>query len=186
MKSDLDHVVGLCESPIEEALLRALVTHLMWDGIGVVFREESLHERTNDSERLYLGKPWAVIPQVSIGRYRVDFLVKRRGYAPGLVIEADGKEFHRDNPERGYHDYERDRWFRGRGYDVMRFSGARIAADADGVAAEVHRFVCHPMTRQEQEEARWERFRSRFGPKADDGESAEFPAADEGYTWTSL
>ena len=75
------------------------------------------------------------IAQVKIDRYRVDFLL--RAGDRHIVVEADGAGFH--VPER---DAARDARLRDLGIEeVLRFSGSRIHADADGCAKEVSEVV---------------------------------------------
>lgn len=81
-------------------------------------------------------------PQVSVGRYRVDFLVGM------LVIECDGHEFHASKEQRT-HDAGRDRWLMSQGYRVVRFTGSEIFRDAVKCAQEVRDLV-HPFDRRER------------------------------------
>jgi very-short-patch-repair endonuclease len=70
--------------------------------------------------------------QVQIGRYRVDFLWRRRR----LVIEVDGYIYHRGRQAMRY-DNDRDLELELRGLRVVRIEDSRIASDPAGVAAAV-------------------------------------------------
>lgn len=81
-----------------------------------------------------------VEPQVKIGKYRVDFLVKARFLIVdeewhACVVECDGREFH-SSVEQRKRDWERDRELARMGYDTQRFTGSQIHHDA-GWCAEI-------------------------------------------------
>jgi ATP-dependent DNA helicase UvrD/PcrA len=70
-------------------------------------------------------------PQVTFGRYRLDFLLEHEGRR--LAIEADGRDYH--DPER---DAVRDRKLREAGIEeVLRFTGSEIWLDAAACAGRV-------------------------------------------------
>lgn len=69
--------------------------------------------------------------QYVIGPYRVDFaLLEYR-----LIVEADGKYWHKGWRKR--RDYRRDKWLRSQAWDVIRFTGREIYADAHACARKV-------------------------------------------------
>ena len=67
--------------------------------------------------------------QVTIGKYRADFLI---AYRPGrrdikyLVIECDGHDFHERTKEQAEHDRRRDREMLSSGIPVLRVTGAEV------------------------------------------------------------
>lgn len=63
-------------------------------------------------------------PQVTIGPYRVDFLVTFNGVK--YVIECDGHDFHERTKEQAQKDKKRDRDLQNLGYKVFRFTGSEI------------------------------------------------------------
>jgi very-short-patch-repair endonuclease len=71
-----------------------------------------------------------------IGPYRVDFL----WCAQRLVAEVDGYLYHRGRVAFR-EDRERDVWLELRGFTVVRFDDARIAADPAGIAADLLRLL---------------------------------------------
>ena len=78
-----------------------------------------------------------IIPQVSIGRYRVDFVVTDTAGKHLVVIECDGHDFHERNKEQAARDKSRDRELLSAGYPVMRFTGSEIFKDPAGCAEQV-------------------------------------------------
>lgn len=81
----------------------------------------------------------AIFPQVQIGKYRVDFLLRATlpnqpaGY---LVVECDGHDYHERTKEQARHDRSRDREIMLMGIRVIRFTGSEIHADATKCAGE--------------------------------------------------
>ncbi len=65
-----------------------------------------------------------------IGPYAADFLFEEAR----LVVELDGAQH--GTPEGLAHDRARDAFLRGQGYEVLRFSNARVRDDMDGALAE--------------------------------------------------
>lgn len=103
--------MGEAESPIEATMLEAL-------------------------ERIPWPKGVEIKQQITIGRYRVDFLMGRRledGRSDCLaVVECDGAAYH--EPEE---DKRRDRFMQIHGAAVLRFTGSEIERDAAKCAGEV-------------------------------------------------
>lgn len=112
----VDHLLGLCESPIEELFLLAIGETLVRD-------------------------PWyAVSPQMQIGQYRVDFVVRYLAGKWGdvdVVVECDGHDFHEKTREQAERDKKRDRAITAEGYTVMRFSGRELYRDPFACVEEV-------------------------------------------------
>ena len=65
-----------------------------------------------------------ILPQFSIGKYRVDFLVK--GDIDKLVVECDSQEWHERTEPQRRHEKERDRFIQSKGYKVFHFTGKEI------------------------------------------------------------
>ena len=125
---------GRCESPIERQLLPWLLRqqYRFFDaGTFLLLPAESdgLEE-----------KQVAVIPQLPIGRYRVDFALaaKRGGRTRFVIVECDGAEFH-DKPEQVMRDVDRDVALLAnrRVLEVVRLSGKEIARVPEEAAARV-------------------------------------------------
>jgi len=125
---------ALCESPIEKLFLAALVTRMRVEmdcyflAFDKVPRKQNLHSAIV-----------VCVPQVKIGKYRVDFLLlDDRGSKQKLtVIECDGHDFHERTKEQAARDRSRDRWFAAQGISVLRFTGSEVYNDPFGVADEV-------------------------------------------------
>jgi very-short-patch-repair endonuclease len=73
--------------------------------------------------------------QYNIGYYRVDFAFP----AEKLVVEADGKAYHRGWRVRK--DKKRQEWLQKNGWRVLRFTGSTIYNDARGCARIVKRWL---------------------------------------------
>lgn len=71
-----------------------------------------------------------IAPQVTIGPYRVDFIVFFSGYPrgtlSGMVVECDGHEFHEKTKEQAKRDKARDRALQSLDLKVFRFTGSEI------------------------------------------------------------
>lgn len=118
MKEDIGRVWRLLESPIEQVAIFQLAAVNYgkdeWPIYAKVARERGMFDHKN--------YPVQIIPQVSFGRFRVDFLFDLG--AVGLVaIECDGAEFHTDAAK----DWARDEYLREEhGVKVYRLSGKSI------------------------------------------------------------
>lgn len=138
----LDNVLGdwedakkRCESPIEVRLLAAMMNSAyLLDGHSyarVIFKSDVASYA--DAETL-------IVPQLEIGRYRVDFGVAWYRPESGLVmvaVECDGHEFHEKTKEQAQRDKSRDRALMGMGWPVLRFTGSEIYRDASNCAESV-------------------------------------------------
>jgi len=80
---------------------------------------------------------WKFRRQVPLGPYIADFLC----FETKLVIEVDGGQ-HDENPG----DEMRTRWFRKRGFTVLRFWNSDILTNLEGVLSELER-TPHPSRR---------------------------------------
>lgn len=97
---------------------------------------------------------FVVIPQASIGKYRVDFLIavwdpldaewadaSTVKYDPDLwkflVVECDGHDFHERTKEQAARDRRRDREMSLAGYRVFRFTGSELWRDPIKCATDV-------------------------------------------------
>ncbi len=103
------------ESPIEATMLEALEA-IAWPA-GVEIKQ-----------------------QVSIGHYRVDFLIGRRK-ADGkgdclVVVECDGQRYH--DPDE---DAKRDRFIQIQGAAILRFTGSEINRHPARCASEVQQWM---------------------------------------------
>lgn len=68
-------------------------------------------------------------PEVPVGRYRADFLVRFAHWRGGIVfgaIECDGHDHHNLTKEQALHDRERDREFQKQGLIILRYTGSEI------------------------------------------------------------
>lgn len=109
-----------CDSPIEEIMGGALVAMFLKVGAKTEWTEEP---DSSDADVL-------IIPQFKIGRYRADFLVRWKQCEKDIVVECDGRAYHRANSEQIERDWKRDIYMEDLGYKVMRFTGREIYRDA--------------------------------------------------------
>lgn len=127
-----------CESPIETLFLAALchpMTANEYDERLEVIRPPSgliANAYPPPMPGIY------VYPQITIGDYRVDFLLYSVGYPKmeSLIVELDGHDFHERTKEQARRDKSRDRALVSQGYRVVRFTGSEIFADALEAARE--------------------------------------------------
>lgn len=133
--SDWEAVKTLCQSPIEVRLLAAMMNSpYLLDGHSYVrvFTPQSLAD--------YRETETLIVPQLKVGRFRVDFGVAWYREGAGLVsvaVECDGHEFHEKTKEQAQRDKSRDRELLAAGWPVMRFTGSEIFQSAEDCAESV-------------------------------------------------
>lgn len=136
---------GLCESPIEQRLLAAMMfmeLPLFFDGendLPAIFGQDI----QGDGHPPFADEWVSIIPQKSIGEYRVDFLIRAKFFKRTprdiLIVECDGHDFHEKNKEQAARDKSRDRFFVTQGLSVLRFTGSEIYRDPFRCAEEISR-----------------------------------------------
>lgn len=105
-----------------------------WDeGAELVFRGSLQYNQTN------LG----IVPQLKVGKYRVDFGVF---YGVGseirrIAIECDGHDFHERTKAQAQRDKSRDRVLQARAIPVFRFTGSEIYANSPNLLDSVGSFL---------------------------------------------
>lgn len=170
----------VCESPIEVLFGYAFLCHSMnCTGINVYVERSRnnldlagyisiLNDFCQDAGCCMLYGPDAklvMIPQATLGQYRVDFLILCREWygtwshrqgPVAAVIECDGHAFHERTKRQAARDKARDRWLQGLNLPVLRFTGSEIWKDPMCCADEAWRLI----TRN-----------ARHQPVIDDGEN---------------
>ncbi|MGD9845074.1 MAG: endonuclease domain-containing protein [Variibacter sp.] len=73
--------------------------------------------------------------QVPMRRYVADFVC----HAARLIVELDGVSH--DFTARQTHDDQRDAWFKGQGYEVLRFSNDDVLRNLEGVIVSIRQAV---------------------------------------------
>lgn len=127
-----------CDSPIEELLLAAMYADHRIQEFEVFFMGT-----LKPSERYVRGETIYIYQQAKVGRYRCDFLILDASCPlevkepRWMVVECDGHEYHERTKEQAKRDKARDRFFQGKGYRVLRFTGSEIWNDPAGTAEEV-------------------------------------------------
>ena len=136
-----------CQSPIEKLMLLALWSRGVWSGKLTFpdFVGDSDLAVLEERAKALRGTKGVLAPQVSVGPYRVDFLiVLSRWYYRDVVlvaVECDGHEFHERTKAQAAKDKARDRDLAARGLTVLRFTGSEIFRNAGACADDVIQFV---------------------------------------------
>lgn len=86
-----------------------------------------------------------IIPQVQIGKYRVDFIVSLSKYpkhdgtqdVSEVIVECDSQAFHERSEKERRYEKERDRFLQRNGHKVFHFTGKEIKDTPFKVAAEI-------------------------------------------------
>lgn len=144
-RGDLDLAAARCESPIEELLLLALALVGINEHAELILGQQ--REPTLFSE---LDGAMRVMPQVEVGKYRVDFEVTSWVWTsdvPGrdawrrasMLIECDGHDFHERTKDQASRDKRRDRDLQAAGFTIYRYTGSDVWRDPFGVAEEIVR-----------------------------------------------
>lgn len=123
---------ALCESPIERAMLAALLT-AQWTGFGTI--PPRVHASMDKEEMLPAGDI-VIVPQLAFLRYRLDFGVVLRldDRPPQIVaVECDGADFHNDARRENL----RVNYLKSWGVPVFKFTGREIHADPFAAAEKV-------------------------------------------------
>lgn len=117
--SQVSAVLGMLESPIEQVA----AYHLMGRNYAPFTTNSTVYARIYRDlpEEWPEGLIIAIVPQVEIGRYRVDFMVHLRNGAK-FAIECDGEDYH-DDIKDGFRDAKLTAFFK---LPVLRFSGSSI------------------------------------------------------------
>ena len=136
---------NLCESPIEQTLLAAL----LWTSYGYRNAPVEIWDQT-----MPFGKPQTdvvIAPQYQIEKHRVDFAIFINGVANEeikIVVECDGHEFHEKTKEQAARDKKRDRDLQIAGWKVLRFSGSEIWRDHEACAETVESLAVNEIEAQ--------------------------------------
>jgi very-short-patch-repair endonuclease len=134
--------------------LRSPINYLSLEGrgIGEGVRINNLHKhrtakilRKNftDSERLlwkYLRAKqmdgYKFRRQEPIGGYIVDFVCQDKL----IIVEVDGSQHTVEHKK----DYERDKWLKGLGYEILRFWNNEVLTNTEGVLEIIRNTLNHP------------------------------------------
>lgn len=121
---EVERAIDLCDSPIEQVALYQLA------GINYGSEEHPIRARILRSrDHVLPGLPIHIVPQVSFGPYRVDFLVESYSHRC-LAVECDGKAFHQDKERDARRD---DTLLRGFRLPTYRIAGRDIWRNAYAV-----------------------------------------------------
>lgn len=127
----------LTDSPIEAQLMMHITRYDFVVGLEKGLTLEAVRERA----RAQFGRV-VVFPQVWIGDFRPDFLFARAGRhgVVGLVVEADGMDWHYDDERRIIHDNDRLAAFAKANVFTMRFLGRQIWKECELVIDHIREF----------------------------------------------
>ncbi len=101
------------------------------DGYWLTPIEAPFYDALRDTGLTFAVQPWI---QGTDSRYRPDFLVLYGGQA--AAVELDGHDWHKTKEQRS-HDAKRDRWFKERRVETIRFTGSQVFKDAQGCVGEL-------------------------------------------------
>jgi very-short-patch-repair endonuclease len=131
------------ESPIEEALVSALLTEdsaFYFEGPPILVRPGQAYEMPEQGGDVEHAQ-FIVAPQFRAAGYRIDIACAYSWTGRRIAVECDGHEFHEKTPEQASHDKERDRALLAAGWPTMRFTGSQIHKDPFACAKEIARFL---------------------------------------------
>lgn len=136
-RAQYDKAVSFTESPIERAMIAALLTG-RWLGFETI--PPIVHNATKGSiELLPLGDV-IIVPQLAFVRYRLDFgiVVEKDGRRQVVAVECDGAAFHADAVKDRFRDAYLDSW----GVPTFRATGSSLDKDPIGAADEIIGSIC--------------------------------------------
>jgi very-short-patch-repair endonuclease len=143
----MEHALAYSASPIEEAMLQALILagREMVGDVGWKVLDRYYGDREFESDPRFLR----IEPQYQIGSYRVDFLVSLDFYVhdpaaqhsarketASVIVECDGHDYHDRTKEQASRDRKRDRALQALGFRVFRYTGSDIWKDVLACAEE--------------------------------------------------
>lgn len=129
---------ALAESPIERAMMAALITG-RWLGFETI--PPIVHNAAKESiELLPLGDV-IIIPQLAFVRFRLDFgvLVEKDGRRRVVAVECDGAAFHNDAAKDRFRDAYLNSW----DVPTFRVSGSMIDKDPIAAADDIIAAICN-------------------------------------------
>jgi very-short-patch-repair endonuclease len=179
LRRTIENADSVCESPIEMLFLLAWIAVLEETRISGGFHgwnsnyrilygdhQSRVLERLDEYRRWFENEAFHqmdfVLPQYTIGEYRVDFLLIRLNYeyyeivgntgktlkfetdaeeCPRVIVECDGHEYHEKTREQARRDKARDRFLQAHGFHVLRFTGSELVQNPLNCADEVDRFI---------------------------------------------
>lgn len=117
--ADITECLKVCESPLERALLTAL---MVADYPGTHVVPMVVHNPKTDA--VFPSAECVLIPQFAFAKYRMDFglVVRFNGKQLIIDIECDGADYHKNK----INDRARDDYLRSWGIPVFRFKGSEI------------------------------------------------------------
>lgn len=130
--------IGRAESPIEAQLMAHIMRYdfVIGDQKGLEFLSAAEIAETARGRVFVFQQLW-------IGQYRTDFCFIRantNGGIIGLVVEADGKDWHYSNESQIAHDNARLAFFAKCRVFTMRFLGHEIWKNCEDVIGHVREF----------------------------------------------
>lgn len=146
MLAYMDLFLELCESPIEQQLLAAMLFMEVpfIEKHPVVARSIAAIDRASAS---YPHTPFlAIVPQAEVGRFRLDFLIVAKFSSEAahqrlFAVECDGHDFHEKTKQQAARDKSRDRALLIEGIPMLRFTGSEIFAGAGNCADEIGHMI---------------------------------------------
>ena len=181
------HLLGCCESPIEEQFIEAWIDLLDLSESSILTTgSNTLAEFTAISKYtpftlLHNTQIDFVFSQVEIPPFRADFVLGRVALEvisnrlfrlPLVVVECDGHDFHEKTKDQASRDKRRDRKFTIDGFRVIRFTGSEIYRSPFNCAKEVDHLFSSMMDEESNsfiEEYKGKKLRSEILQEASNG-----------------
>ena len=142
-------------SPIEQILYTAIKAVRQFNYI-----DSAEPQLISDKAEIVLGL--GINPQMTVGKYRVDFLVNygcpihcatnikapknKQKYSDKyisseIIVECDSQQFHERTEKERRYEKARDRYLQSNGYLVFHYTGAEIIKNPQKIATEIISFV---------------------------------------------
>lgn len=157
VRETVTKVYDAAGSPIEHKFAHALFAELaergIWVAYGDYFHPSPPGEGKDEVARLaqqvfhdLFESLMFIFPQMEVDNHRADFFLVYGKTRRMVIVECDGYEWHCSRQK-----FDSDRFFdvqvlikSSGAVNVMRFSGARLNADARGCAAQVIEYLTQP------------------------------------------
>jgi very-short-patch-repair endonuclease len=135
---------------------------IMHNKTSTVLEDVKKHNMTPIEEMAYyelklfqLSYGWhhlTILPQLTLGKYRIDFVVIvefPNSDVLKIAIECDGHDFHEKTKAQASKDKERDRELQKKGYKTFRYSGSDIVKNPSVITYDLISIV--PVSKQTKE-----------------------------------
>lgn len=136
-EAQYERAVAMTESPIERAMVAALITGY-WRGCETI--PPIVHDAGKDSLESLPQGDVVIVPQMAFVKFRLDFaiVIEKDRRRQIVAIECDGAAFHRDAVKERFRNAYLSSW----NIPTFRFKGSEINEDVIKAADEVIASIC--------------------------------------------